>query len=137
MKKLLVSFAWTSKVLLGCLLILGSVIPSADLFAQASVPKETQELVSNQVVNELESWQSSEQFNDLLASHPQVSGFLTLEISIYKKGHVRSIFQVESNIENVPLRNAIKNHIKEHKFDLKKMDKKTTQKVRYTFHINE
>lgn len=107
------------------------------LFAQASVPVETQELVETQVKNELEAWENSESFKEILASYPEASGHLTLEISIYKKGRVRSIFQVDSSIEEIPLRNTIKNYIKEHKFDLKAMDKKTTQKVRFTFHINE
>ena len=92
-------------------------------------------MVENQVKTELKAMESSEGFAYIKANHPDHSGSLTLELSIYNKGRVRSIFQVDSNIENVPFRNAIKNYIKEYRFDLKKMDKKTTQKVQYTFNF--
>ena len=109
---------------------------SFDGQAQASVPTSTQDMVKQQVEQELDQWQNSEWFQELASDYNVQSGFLILELSIYNKGRVRSIFQVDSNIENVPFRNEIKNYLKEHRFDLKKMNKKTTQKVQYTFNIN-
>ena len=103
---------------------------------QASVPTMTQEMVAMQVKLELDNWVQSQDFQSILQNHPTAKGILTLEISIYERGKVRSIFQLESTIDDVPFRNTIKNWVKEFKFDLKKMDKKTTQKVVYTFNID-
>jgi len=102
---------------------------------QASVPTDTQAMVESQVNLELNEWVKSEDFQAILQNHPNASGILSLELSIYNRGQVRSVFQLESTIDDVPFRNTIKNRVKEFKFDLKKMDKKTTQKVVYTFNI--
>lgn len=104
-------------------------------YGQASVPTMTQEMVTQQVQLELDTWVQSEDFQSIVLNHPSAKGTLVLEISIYERGKVRSVFQLDSNIEDVPFRNSIKNRVKEFKFDLKKMDKKTTQKVVYTFNI--
>lgn len=59
-------------------------------------------------------------------------GEYVIDITIFDKGKVQSVFMVNSNADNVPMQNRVKDFVRTIEFDFK-VPKGTNYKLRYTF----